>query len=313
MELLDTSIELTRLVFITGAVLAMLYKRQTGITPGGIIVPAFLTIVLDKSFLSFVILLVIAFITRLLYKSFFEQKAFTRSWTVIINVWIATILLVAYQMITQTNTSFMAVESISFVIPGLIASNAKSYGLKEVTYGLLLITAITTIFSYVYTLIIPFKLATKLSVELSGFEPLVVGNHYLLLFFSLAVATSMRYVFGIKAGGYLILPVMLVLAMGAPLQLLAYFGTTVVCYGLVRIILHYSLIAGLERFLLCLLLSYVAVTVVDVVAVQSWQTTFYVSPIIYMTAMAVVLNDLCLRNFQTVFGNATGFLRLRSS
>ncbi len=203
--------------------------------------------------------------------------------------------------ITEKMSLNFGIETIGFVLPGLIAANSKTYGLHKVLHGLLAVVAATTLMSYIYSLLIPFNLATKLSIELSKFEPLVIANHYFLILLSLTLAMVVRMLFGVKAGGFMILPILLTLLTTAPMQLFVYGIATIFCYSITKIILRYSLIAGLERFMLCLILAYILVTAIDLIAIKFWNGSFYFSPIIYMTAIAVIVNDLCLNNIQKIF------------
>lgn len=300
MDAFTNSLELTRLVFLTGAILATLYKRKTGITPGGIIAPAFLALALDKSFIWFGALMVIALLTRLIYRQLLESFALPRTKEVLVNIAISTLLVTFAQLTFSRRLPYVEVVAYGSVIPGLIASNSRTYGTGLVVYGTLIVTAITSILGHVYAMVVPYQVATRLSVQLSQYSPLVIPRHYIASIASLCVTFLIITLFNVRAGGYVIAPVLLTLFLSSTLQFALYGLAVAICYGVVRVILRHSLIIGLERFLLCLLLSAVSVTCIDLLAVRFQFSDYLVLPAIYMTAMAVILNDLCLHNFQKV-------------
>jgi hypothetical protein len=306
MDLFGHSLELTRLVFLTGAVLAMLYKRSSGVTPGGIIVPAFLALALDISFIWFCLLVLIGVITRLIYQRFFEVYALPRTKVVLINIAISTVLVMLSQIAMASRLPTLEIIEFGFVIPGLIAGNAVAYGLSRVLYGTLIVTALTYSIGYLYFVTIPFNLATKLSVQLSEFTPFTLEGKYFMLVASLALAAFVVYTTKVRVGGYLIAPVLLALMVNSFVQFATYALATFFCYLFVKAILKRSLIIGLERFLLCLLVSALAVTTIDIMTVTLSLESFQISPIVFMVAMAVIVNDLCLGNSRRFYNYLKG-------
>lgn len=78
MDVLDYSYELMRLLFLSGAVFGLLYKKRYGVTPGGIIVPGTLAIELGSSLKAFSISILTAVICYFLHKYTFGKYALSK-------------------------------------------------------------------------------------------------------------------------------------------------------------------------------------------------------------------------------------------
>lgn len=295
METFGESVELMRITFLFGALLALLYKKGTGITPGGIIVPAFLAIMLDTSFDLFIVLMLISVACTVLYRIFFSALALAHRWTVIINIAMSTALLFGLQYLMQGLLPYTDVTAFGYVLPGLIASACYYQKPWLVAKATLLVTALTYSIGWLTFQLIPYAISSKLTVELASFEPVIISNPHVAIPLSLAAAGISYQFFNARSGGYLIAPVVAGLVAHSLFQFELFLLGVAVAYLLIATLLKYSLIVGLERFVLILFMSAALITGMDLFAISHEISSYHASPIILIIAMAVWINDLCLQ------------------
>lgn len=295
MELFTPSVDLARIVFIIGAVLAMLYKKKLGITPGGIVVPAFLALMLDQSYIWFGSILIISLLTRLVYRYTLEPRALPRQWQVFANISISAVLVLLAQFLFLKRLPLVEAAAFGFVIPGLIGVNSVRYGTVKVLGGALAVTALTYAIGWALAMAVPSGIATALTAQLGAFEPLELGNPFIYLPAGLLVTGLTMWRFGARTGGYLLAPFLGLLASQSWLQFVAFIAGVGVSYGILQLVLRYSLIVGLERFLVALLLAACMVTLTDLAAVRLALEHYFATSMVLMVAMGVIVNDLCLR------------------
>lgn len=302
MDSFNDSVELVRITFLFGAVLAMLYKKSTGITPGGVIVPAFLALILDRSFAWFSVILLISVVCTILYKLLFSFLALTRHWTVIINIAMGAMLTLGLQYLMGELLPYTDITAFGFVLPGLIASANYYQNPLQVAKATLSVTALTYCFGWLLYSIIPYAFSSKLAVQLASFEPVVIAHPYIAIPLSLVSVAISYYVFNARSGGYLIAPIVSGLASNSLAQFGLFFGGVILAYVLVNTLLRYSLVVGLERFVFILFLCTAIVTTIDMYAVTTHLHGYRAAPLITIIAMAVWVNDLCLQQFKKSAG-----------
>lgn len=295
MELFSHSLDLSRLVYLIGAVIAVLYKRKTGITPGGIIVPAYLAFLLDESLVWFISSIAITLLTFLIFKYALANRALSKHWAVFSNIAISTSIVLLLKFVVFKNSNVSDLFMFGFSVPGLIAANATRYGLAKVSFGALLVTAFTVLSGYILALTIPYGISTKLSTQLGAYDHLVIHRPLVLLPLSLLCAAYITYQYGLRPGGFVLACFVAALLPGSPLQFLLFLLGTVAGYFLVSLIIKHSLTMGLERFVLCMFISTLFVTISDLLAVRFGLQSYLVSSMALVVAMGVIINDLCLQ------------------
>lgn len=295
MEMFTYSVDLARIVFLIGALLAMLYKKRLGVTPGGIIVPAFLALLLDQSVAWFAGILAVALATRYIYKLAFESFALSKKWMIFTNISISALLVVVLQILFLDTLPSVEAATFGFVIPGLISANSVRYGLGKVMQATLLVTAGAFAAGVALAELLPFGWSTYLTSQLSGFAPLKMTHPQIYLPAGLVVTGLTLWQFGTRTGDYLLAPFLAVLAMVAPLQMAMFALGVALSYLIVQLAVKYSLIAGLERFMLCLFTSAFMVSLTDLLAVRLDLTGYRSTGVLLMVAMGVIVNDLCLQ------------------
>lgn len=296
MELFTYSVDLTRVVFLIGAVLALMYKKKTGITPGGVIVPGLLAVTLDVSFLAFISTMALAVLCSYVYKYTLNTFALSTRWAMLANVGISVTLSIAtIELMRHTHLGGQEFLLFSMIIPGLVSQNAKKYSLTKVMYGALAVTAATYAIGWLLTLVAPETWTTALTTQLAAYRPLVLSHAYVVLALSLLMAGLVYFKYKLRAGGYLVAPFLAIVAFSSIPQFIM-FGTAVAAsYLLVQVVQKHTLTIGLDRFIVSLFCGYFAVTIMDLVAIHAGIAHYRPSPLVLIVAIAVFTNDLCLQ------------------
>lgn len=308
MDILEGSIDLARAVFLIGAVLALIYKKKLGITPGGVIVPGTLAGILFSSFTAFILVLISSAICLLLYKLTFANYALSKRWSAFIimgmSVTIGLILMAAAEQTYLLSQEFLM---LSLITPGLITISARKYGFGKVTFGALVVTALSCLAAWLLSMLIPYEVLTYMSVQLAAYTPLTLTNPYIVLPVSLIVSVLVYYRFGVRSGGYLIAPFIAAVAVTSPLQALLIFIGVGLSYLAIQLIQRYTLVFGLERFVLSLFLGYFVITVIDLLAINiGLGENYSPAPLVLIIAVAVMVNDLSLQSAKTTLKKGVG-------
>lgn len=304
MDIFWSSVELTRVVFLLGAILALLYKKKFGITPGGVIVPGTLAGILFASFLAFIITIISAIACYIIYKFTFGRYALERRWSSLIMVTISTIIgLILMWTLEVSHVLSQELMMVTLVAPGLIAISARKYHLGKVIIGTLSVTAICYIIGWVLLSIVPIGLLTHMSVDLDRYTQLSLTNPYIVLPLSLLVAILVYYRFGIRGGGYLVAPFLAAVTFSSPVQAALLAVGIALSYGAVRLALRYTLIIGLERFVFSLFCGFIVVTLLDLLAATYFIPGYRPSPLVLIIAVAVMTNDLSLQPLKSSLKN----------
>jgi len=299
-----SSIDLVRLVFLIGAVLALIYKKKIGVTPGGIIVPGVLTGMLFTSFLAFLITLAAALLCYGLYRVTLGRYALSKRWSALVLISVSVAFSLAATAVVEF-THFMSHEIIAFsmVVPGLIAISANKYGVRKVLTGTLAVTAACYLVAWALILTLPYGLLSYTTVELGQYQQLSLTNPYIALPISLVSAIVLYYKFGIRSGGYLVAPFIAAVTFSSPMQALMLAVGVALSTVLVRLALRYTLIIGLERFVFSLVCGYVVVSLMDMLAIHFTIVGYRPTPLVLIVAVAVLTNDLSLQSIRGTLKN----------
>lgn len=295
MEIFWSSLDLVRLTFLVGAVLALLYKKQFGVTPGGIIVPGILTGLIFTSFPAFVVMLTLSFICFAVYQVTFGRFALTRRWAsltmISISVALGLISMFALNMAHIFNQELL----LSLVVPGLIAISARKYGMGRVMTGTLAVTAASYLAGWAMALTIPYEILTYMTVQLGSYTPLSLESPYLVFIISLITAILIYYKFGIRGGGYMVAPFIAAVTISSPIQAGLIAIGVAASYLAVKWLLRNTLVIGLERFVFSLVCGYIVITLIDLLATMVNIPGYRPAPIVLIIAVAVFTNDLSLQ------------------
>lgn len=307
MELYTYSVDLIRIVFLIGAVLSLVYKKRTGITPGGIVVPGFLAITLDISFLAFICTIGLAVVGRALYHLLFGSFALSTRLAVIANVTIAIILgAITTKIMASHHIAGQEFLMFSLIAPGLIAHNTRKYGLFDVMKGVLSVTAATYCAGWLLAMTLPHDMMSQLTVQLAAYKPLTLTDAYLTMGISLLTALALYSAFKLRAGGYLIMPFLAVIAFSSMTQFVLILAGVALSYLIVQLVQRQTLIIGLDRFIVSLFCGYFIVTLIDLAAAHWGIAHYRTSPLILIVAVAVLTNDLCLQPLKASLAKGVG-------
>lgn len=303
MDTIASSTDLLRIVFLLGAVIALMCKKRFGVTPGGIIIPGLLACTLAMSFVAFVITLVTSVICWFIYTRLIAQFALSSRLTVFVLISLSTILTLL-ELAAVQKFHLLASEAIllSTIIPGLITLSAKRYGFARATLATLTTTAVTLVAGVAIATMVPYELVSYFSVKLGDFTPMTVPLPYITLPLSILVAVLLYLRFGIRSGGYMIAPVLATIMYTSPMQYLLLLAAIAVSYIMVRVVQKLTLIVGLERFVISLFTAYFVISLVDYVAIATRLHDYRPAPLAFIIVVAVLTNDLSLQPVKKTLG-----------
>jgi hypothetical protein len=307
MDFLGNSIDMIRVVFLLGAVLALICKKVYGVTPGGIIAPGILAYSMSFSFTSFLITIGSALLCWGIYKLFLAGFALSTRWRSLILIAISTVIGLTGSVLIHLFTPIPQEALLfSLVVPGLIAISARKYTMPRVMLALLSVTALTVLGGLLLANVIPYQQLSFLSVSLGEYVPLTLANPFVSLPLALATAMVLYWKFGVRSGGYLIAPFLASVLFFSPIQFVFLALGITASYLLMKLIQKFTLIIGLERFVVCLFLAYFVVSMIDFAAVTYGIPNYHPAPIVLITAVSVVTNDLCLQGAGSMLKKGAG-------
>jgi hypothetical protein len=296
MDSISESIELVRVIFLIGAVLALATKKMYGVTPGGIIVPGILAGIIFTSINAFLITVASTLLCWAIYKLFLSSFAVSaRGMTLILISLSVAIGLVALVIQDKLDLLYTETVLLSMIVPGLITLSSKKYGIARVAYSTLSVTAITMLVGMAIALSVPYGYLSYLSVYLGEFPSLSLPNPFVVLPISMITAVALYFRFGIRSGGYMIAPFLAALLYLSPVEFLILSIGIALSVAIVKLIQRATLIIGLERFVVSLFCGYFVVSIMDSMAIAGLIQNYYTSPLILITSVAVITNDLCLQ------------------
>lgn len=296
MELFQSSMDLLRIVFLAGAVLALIYKKKMGVVPGGVVVPGTLAAVLSTSFTAFLIAIATAIVVIVIYKFTFAHYPLGKRWRAIAHMSISVVIGLALTAIT-TYYQVLSQEALllTLIAPGMIANATRNYGIVKVFTGTFAVTALACLVGIVVSWIVPIESLTYMSVQLATYVPLTLVNPYITLTVSMVVAILIYWNFGIRGGGYLMAPFFAATAFSAPLQALLLAIGIALGVLAIHLIQKYTLIVGLERFVVSLFIGYFIVSALDILAITVGIENYRPAPLITIIVAAVFINDIALQ------------------
>ena len=177
MDYIRDSVDLMRIIFLLGAVMALVYKKKIGVTPGGIIVPGLLACLLIMSFEAFLIVMGISLLCWAIYKLTFARFALSQRASSLALMGLSVGLCIAAVVLSDKYTNLsQETQLFSMVIPGLITISARKYGLQQVMTGTLATTAATFVVGSLIAKILPVAATSYLSTGLGSYHELWLAH-----------------------------------------------------------------------------------------------------------------------------------------
>ncbi len=299
MEMFGGSIDLARIVFLLGAVVALLYKKKIGVNPGGIIVPGTMAAILFTGLIPFALTLVTCAISYFTYKLAFARYPMSNRWSSIFIISMSVIIGLVISAITSgLHVLNWEVALASIIVPGLFTIAAKKYDVKRVTIGMLVVTVAVYLIGLLLLNLLPAGLLTNSATQLAAYGQLKLENVYFVLPVSLLMSALIYWKFGLRGGGYLIGPILATVAVNSPVQALMLVAGTAISFLAVKAALRFTSIIGLERFVLSLFLGYIVVSAMDMLAIYVNIPGYQTATVILIIAVAVLTNDMTLQPFR---------------
>lgn len=303
MDYIQDSVDLMRIIFLLGAVLALIYKKKIGVTPGGIIVPGLLACVLAGSFKAFLLTIATTLFCWIIYKLTLAQVALSKRASSLALIGLSVLMGIGEALFLDKFVGINQEMQLSgLVVPGLIVITAKKYGLWRVMKGVFVTTAATLAAGLALATFVTASLTSYFTTGLGAYRELALHNPLLSFAASLTIAAILYALFKVRSGGYLMAPYIAALIFLSPIQSLMLLAGIIASYLIVRFILAHSLIIGLERFVVSLFCGYFVVSVCDYIAITAGIHAYYPTTLTTIIAVAVITNDLTLQPLAKAIG-----------
>lgn len=300
------SIEICRLSLVIGAFVAIKYKDRYGVIPGGIIVPGFIITLLLISPLWCATIIGLSFPVYWLYKKFLDRTDYKRRTPMYIlaflSIAIANLIALMYLHLGWLTPSLDSLSGT--MIPAVIAFTFTKQKISRVVRGMVISTLITILLvSCLYVVG-----TTLLNLDFDFLSSIYVGKETIEIKHSLVqfyIALGIGYFFyhyqDIRSGGYLIAPVAAAL-LAQPISAIAFFGGCILIYLLTQKICQITLLVGLKRYTMVLLLCTIYIWFLELICVflDSSILPFQGSNIFVIIAMLSYVNDGILYGEQNI-------------
>ena len=304
MELITPEIQ--RFSLAIGSLLALFWQQRYGFTPGGIIVPGILTNLLLVSPLWCLTVIATAYLIQWIYQRWLQRLDHQRRRPMyilgVLSLLISTPLALAAIQLGMIAASLDGITG--SILPGVIAFNLHrqswrpvSRGMLVVTTGTLLITlAIVAIGSALFQ--IDFNELNQYYNHVSSIQLHAKSIQFLIaLLVGMAIYKRTQQ----RPGGYVVAPMAAALLL-EPLSAAMFVVGCLSVEQLVRAISMRSLIVGLNRYVVTLLLSMTYVWSVEVLFIQLGMNAlpFQGNHILVVIAILSYANDVVLYGRQHV-------------
>ena len=303
---IPNSIEFSRLSLVIGAFIAIKYKDRYGVIPGGIIVPGFIITLLLISPLWCFTVIGLSFPVFWIYKKFLDRTDYKRRTPMYIlafvSIAIANLIAILYSYWGWFTPSFDSLSGT--MIPAVIAFTFTKQKMPRVITGIVISTLLTlAIVMFIYLigndlLGWDFDYLGGITV---GKETFSINKSLVQFYAALGIGFLFYHFQDIRAGGYLIAPVVAALLVNPISAVFFVFGCLLIFY-VTQKICQYTLLIGLKRYTLVLLLSTVYIWSIELCfsVFDSSILPFQGSNIFVIIAMLSYVNDVILHSKQNI-------------
>lgn len=295
-----SSPEIQRLSLAIGSLLALAWKDRLGILPGGIIVPGFLTNLLLLSPWWGFLVLGIGYLSQWIYQHWLERLDHQRRLPMyilgVLSLGISTPCAFA---VIQLGLLPASIDSISgSLLPGVIAFNLHRQGWRPVTQGMLLTTAATLGLTLAVVVVgitlfrADFNFLQRYYVHSGNIHIQVKAVQFLI---TLILGMMIYQRTQIRPGGYVVAPMAAALLLH-PLSAVMFVIGCIGVVWMIQVISQRSLMIGLNRYVVSLLLSTSYVWTMELLLIQAGVQAlpFQANHILVIIAILSYANDLTL-------------------
>jgi hypothetical protein len=301
-----SSPEIQRLSLAIGSLLALAWKDRQGTLPGGIIVPGFLTNLLLLSPGWGLLVVGIGYLSQWIYQRWLERLEHQRR--------LPMYILGALSLAISTPCAFAviqlgllpaSIDSISgSLLPGVIAFNLHRQGWRPVSQGMLLTTAATlglTLTIVVLGIALFHANFDVLQQYYSHSSNIHIRAKAVQFLISLVTGMMIYQRTQLRPGGYVVAPMAAALLLH-PLSALMFIIGCVSVERAIQVISQNSLMIGLNRYVVALLLSTGYVWSMELLLIHSGVQAlpFQGNHILVIIAILSYANDLTLHHRKQV-------------
>lgn len=300
--------EIQRLSLIIGAFIAVQYKDNKGVIPGGMIVPGFLVILGFLSPLWLLADLGCAFLIYAIYNRFLKRIDYKRRTPMYILALLS--LAVTYPvalLFMHLGILPSSLDSLSgTMIPGVIAYTFTRQDPGRVSQAIL----ITSLATAILTGLIVALGSTYLGIDFNTLNPYyqdIKSLHFqarvLQFFLCLLIGFAIYRQTEMRAGGYMVAPIAAGLLL-QPLSAVVFVSGCLLVYLVMRMLARFSLVIGLRRYVIGLLYSIAYVWGVELLFIHlgSTQLPFQGNHLFVIIAIMSYANDCILHQPAKVMG-----------
>jgi hypothetical protein len=298
MELISPEIQ--RFSLAIGSLLALFWQQRYGITPGGIIVPGILTNLLLVSPLWCLGVIATAYLIQWIYRRWLERLHHQRRQPMyilgVLSLLISTPLALAAIQLGLITVTLDGITG--SLLPGVIAFNLHRQSWRPVSEGMLVVTSGTLFFTLGMVAIgsvlfqIDFNELNQYYRHVSSIQLHAKSVQFLIaLLVGMAIYRRTQQ----RPGGYVVAPMAAALLL-EPLSAAMFVVGCLSVEQLVRTISRHSLIVGLNRYVVALLLSITYVWSIEVLFIQLGMNAlpFQGNHILVVIAILSYANDAVL-------------------
>lgn len=264
--------EIQRFSLAFGSLLALFWQQRYGITPGGIIVPGLITNLLLISPGWCLVVVMLAYLIQWIYRRWLERLNHQRR--------LPMYILGGLSLLISTPFAFAAIhlgllpaslDSITgSLLPGVVAFNLHRQGWRPVSQGMLIVTAGTLLLTLGLVVVGTDLFQIRFN-ELDAYyrhaSSIQLHGKTLQFLLSLMIGMTIYKRTQRRPGGYVVAPMAAALLL-EPLSATMFVVGCVSVEALVRNVSANSLIIGLNRYVVALLLSTAYVWTVEMVFIQ---------------------------------------------
>ncbi|HEV2226156.1 MAG TPA: poly-gamma-glutamate biosynthesis protein PgsC [Nitrososphaerales archaeon] len=159
MVVYGVTLDTAEIAIAIGIAVSMIFYEKQALVPGGVIVPGYVALTLDRPYLllsTFVVSIATLFVVKKLsnYLILFGRRKFSITMLVsFVMGWAiqaaASVVLVVFQVPSIGPSGIFQV--IGFIIPGLVANSMERQGITKTMYALVAVSVITYVIVYAIT------------------------------------------------------------------------------------------------------------------------------------------------------------------
>ena len=289
--------ELSNLTLLVGVVVATVVRRVSGINPGGIIAAAVLILAAHTSLAWAVTIPLVGIVLAKIYSQFFGHIYHGRVPLFILAFMSVSVMIVIGVVMKQVG--LIPPSDLSYplgvILPAILAAAIRKQGLG-ITYAYTLLSVVITalVIAGVY------QAGLALHYDFHQTDRLLEHRELIhipwagpLALASIAIGYLIYRWQGVKTAGYVVLPLLANLLVVSPLNFVLVVGLAVICYGLTSWLRRHTLIIGIGRYSLVLVMSILLVWTAEVILLHTTSnfSPFLGTSIFASLAIAVLVNE----------------------